>query len=139
MFALGFSLYCADYLMEEDLKSYRLAPIDKDDIIPPHMALVSTMARLSAAKVALSGSSVEAMLLLEVPSSSTFVPPRVPNEATTTYTMMAALWGASLRCKRSVVVRSHKAPHIEVVDAPGRVATGAVASSRLATSTVTHG
>lgn len=77
MFILRVSLRCADYLMKEDLKFYRLAPIDEDDVSPPLASSgVNTLRPLGiAAEVAPSVSLAKFMLPIVVPSSSTVVPP----------------------------------------------------------------
>lgn len=74
-FALGVSLCYIDYLAEEDLRFYRLASINVDDVGPPRTTLGATIMRLPAAKVTSSRSSAKAVPPAVALSSSTFVPP----------------------------------------------------------------
>lgn len=73
-FALGVSLRCADYLMEEDLKSYGLAPIDENDVSPLHASPNSTIVR----------SPSEVVPPTAAPSLSIVVPPWATAEVLTT-------------------------------------------------------
>lgn len=120
MFTSGVSLYRTDYLTEEDLRSYRLAPIDKEDVSPPYAALSLAMAKAPIAKVALSGLSAGAVSPAIIPSSSTVVPSQVSSEA--------APQGTGLRRKRTAVPRLYKALRVGVDDALGYVAVGTAAT-----------
>lgn len=66
-FALGVSLRYVDYLIEEDLKSYGLAPVKEEDVNPLRASLGPTIMRSPAVKVASS------MLPIEAPRSSIVV------------------------------------------------------------------
>lgn len=119
-FALGVSLHRVDYLIEEDLRLYKLALIDEEDVSPPRIAPGSVVARVPATKIALSGLSAGVVLPVVIPSSSTVVPPEVSSKV--------ALQGVGLRHKRPTASRPCKAPRMGVDDALGRVVASTAAA-----------
>lgn len=72
--ALYVNLRCIDYLAEEDLRSYRLALIDEDNVSPLRASPGPAIAKPPTAEVAPSVSPAAAL------SSSTMVPPWATTE-----------------------------------------------------------
>lgn len=112
VFTLGVSLRYDDYLTEEDLKSYRLALINEDNISPLYAAPDLTVARPPAAKVASSGSSTEAMQPTVVPSSSTFVPPWVSTEVVAVSRGASLCWSVATGLRKAPCVGSMMPPSV---------------------------
>lgn len=111
-FTLRISLRRADYLSEGDLKSFGLAPVDKDDVSPPRVAVSLARVKLSVVEVA---PMVRATTLTSAPPA--------PIDAATPCRI-------GLRRKSITVTRLRKAPYFGIRATLGCVTADAVAGNQ---------